>query len=142
MYVHPSLTHIFLSGTTGDPRPVEYKHVFYGNAWTYVFLPGAHGREQYCDLMYPGDGTRFLLTGTPFHAMAATCALPMTIFGRGVLCPGFRHRALATSDIADYLRYANVTKAAMTPWMMESLAREPNAQRYMEKFETVLFGGG
>ncbi|ROV93607.1 hypothetical protein VMCG_08113 [Cytospora schulzeri] len=52
-----------------------------------------------------------------------------------------RHRALATSDIADYLKYANVTKAAMTPWMMESLAREPDAQRYIEPFDTVLFGG-
>lgn len=133
---------IFHSGTTGDPKPIEYKNLYYGNAWTFLFLPGYDGHEQYSDLLYPEDGTRVLLTGTPFHAMAATCALPMSVFGGGVLCPGYRHRAIATSDIADYLRYANVTKAAMTPWMMESLAREPNAEEYIQKFETVLFGGG
>lgn len=132
---------IHSSGTTGDPTPVEYKHIFYGNAWEFVFLPDIHGREYYCDLMYPGEGTRFLITSSPFHAMAATCALPMSVFGRGILCPGYRHRALATSDIGGYLRYANVTKAAMTPWMMETLAREPDAQQYIEPFETVLFGG-
>lgn len=58
------------------------------------------------------------------------------------MSPGYRHRALATSDIGDFLNYATVTKAAMTPWMMEDLARKPDAQRYIESFECVLFGGG
>ncbi|KAL1850999.1 hypothetical protein Daus18300_012733 [Diaporthe australafricana] len=130
------------SGTTGDPKPVEYTHLFYGNAWTYIFLPDVYGREHFHDLMYPGNGTRFLLTSAPFHAMSATCALPMSVFGQGILCPGFRHRAITTGDIREYLEYARVTKAALTPWMMEDVARKPNPERYIKPFESVLFGGG
>ncbi|KAK2602112.1 hypothetical protein N8I77_008672 [Diaporthe amygdali] len=129
------------SGTTGDPKPVEYTHLFYGNAWTYIFLPEVYGREHFYDLMYPGNGTRFLLTSAPFHAMSATCALPMSVFGQGTLCPGFRHRAITTGDIREYLEFARVTKAALTPWMMEELARRPNPERYIKPFESVLFGG-
>lgn len=116
--------------------------MFYGNGWTFLFLPDVYGREHYNDMLYPGEGTRFLLTGAPFHSMAATCALPMSIFGGGILCPGYRHRGMATSDISDYLRHATVTKAAMTPWMLEDIARKPDARWYIEKFESVLFGGG
>lgn len=133
---------IVCSGTTGDPKPVEYTHLFYGNAWTYIFLPEVYGREHFYDLMYPGNGTRFLLTSAPFHAMSATCALPMSVFGQGTLCPGFRHRAITTGDIREYLEFARVTKAALTPWMMEEIARRPNPERYIKPFESVLFGGG
>lgn len=92
--------------------------------------------------MYPGRDTRFLLTSAPFHAMSATCALPMSVFGEGTLCPGFRHRAITTGDIREYLEFARVTKAALTPWMMEDVARKPNPERYIKPFESVLFGGG
>ncbi|KAK7706321.1 hypothetical protein SLS64_007661 [Diaporthe eres] len=109
------------SGTTGDPKPIEYRHAFYGNAWTYLFLPDVYGREHFVDLMYPGNGTRFLLTSAPFHAM---------------------HRAITTGDIREYLEFAKVTKAALTPWMMEDVARKPNPERYIKPFESVLFGGG
>lgn len=74
--------------------------------------------------------------------MSATCALPMSVFGEGTLCPGFRHRAITTGDIREYLEFANVTKAALTPWMMEDVARKPNPERYIKPFESVLFGGG
>ena len=74
--------------------------------------------------------------------MSATCALPMSVFGEGTFCPGFRHRAITTGDIREYLDFAKVTKAALTPWMMEDVARKPNPERYIKPFESVLFGGG
>ncbi|KUI71790.1 Acetyl-coenzyme A synthetase 1 [Cytospora mali] len=129
------------SGTTGNPKPVEYKHIFYGNAWDIIFLPDVHGREHYCDLLCLEEGTRFLITSAPFHVMSATCAIAMTVFGRGIFHPGYRHRVMSTSEIGHYLKYANVTKAAMTPWMMEDIAVKPDAQRYIERLDSVLFGG-
>lgn len=66
----------------------------------------------------------------------------MSVFGEGILCPGFRHRAITTGDIREYLEFAKVTKAALTPWMMEDVARKPNPERYIKPFTSVLFGGG
>jgi hypothetical protein len=66
----------------------------------------------------------------------------MSVFGEGTFCPGFRHRAITTGDIREYLEFAKVTKAALTPWMMEDVARKPNPERYIKPFESVLFGGG
>lgn len=116
--------------------------MYYGNAWNYIFLPDVHGRAHFNQLLYPGAGTRFLLVTAPWHAMSATCSLQMSVFGGGVLCPGFRHRAMGTADIGGFLEHARVTRAALTPWMMEDVARRPNAKDYIEKLEAVLFGGG
>lgn len=101
-----------------------------------------HGRPHFHRLTYPGDGTRFLLVTAPWHAMSASCSLQMSVFGRGIFCPGFRHRAMGTGDISSFLEHAGVTVAALTPWMMEDVARKPNAKEYIEKLEAVLFGGG
>lgn len=130
------------SGTTADPKPVVYTHLYYGNAWNFVFLPDVHGRKHFHRLTYPGDGTRFLLVTAPWHAMSASCSLQMSVFGRGVLCPGFRHRAMGTGDIGAFLTHARVRVAALTPWMMEDVARKDNAKEYIERLDVVLFGGG
>lgn len=130
------------SGTTADPKPVVYKHMYYGNAWNFIFLPDVHGRAHFHRLTYPGAGTRFLLVTAPWHAMSASCSLQMSVFGQGTLCPGFRHRAMGTGDISGFLEYARVKVAALTPWMMEDVARKPDAKRFIEKLDAVLFGGG
>lgn len=130
------------SGTTAAPKPVVYTHLYYGRAWALVFLPDVHGRRHFHRLTYPGAGTRFLLVTAPWHAMAAACSLQMGVFGRGVLCPGFRHRAMATGDVAAFLARGRVTVAALTPWMMEDVARRADAKECIERLDAVLFGGG
>lgn len=47
-----------------------------------------------------------------------------------------------TTDICDILEYGNIKIAGLTPWMMEDVARKPNAKQYIENLEAVLFGGG
>lgn len=121
---------------------MEYKHLYYGNAWSFVHLPDVNGRPHLHEVLYPGDSKRLLHVSAPWHAMAATSALQASIFGRGVLCPGFRHRTIGTADICDFLEHAGVTVAVLIPWMMEDVARKPNAQQYIEKLDVVIFGGG
>lgn len=116
--------------------------MYYGNAWNFVFLPDVNGRTHFHRLTYPGDGTRFLLATAAWHAMSASCSLQMSVFGKGVFCPGYRHRAMATGDVGAFLEHARVQVAALTPWMMEDVARKPNAKEYIEKLDAVLFGGG
>lgn len=130
------------SGTTADPKPVVYTHLYYGNAWNFIFLPDVHGRSHFHALTYPGEGTRFLLVTAPWHAMSASCSLQMGVFGKGILCPGFRHRAMGTGDVCGFLEHANVKVAALTPWMMEDVAKKENAKEYIERLDEVLFGGG
>lgn len=50
------------------------------------------------------------------------------------------HRGAKPSDICYILDHANVTKAILTPWIMEDIARRPDAQRYIEPFEKVMYG--
>lgn len=65
-----------------------------------------------------------------------------SVFGEAVVCPGFRHRATGTTDVRGFLEHANVQQAVLTPWMMEDVARQPDAEHYIRKLEVVLFGGG
>lgn len=92
------------SGTTADPRPVEYKHLAYGNAWSFVHLPDINGRRHLYEMMYvlsrsnlmfsclvvrwdsshsdiyfcryPGNSKRILLVTAPWHVLSATTSLP------------------------------------------------------------------
>lgn len=71
--------------------------------------------------------------------MRAQC---ITIFGKAVFLPGFRDRGVDASEICLLLARANATKAFFTPWMMEAVARRKDADKFMEPFEYVCFGGG
>lgn len=57
------------------------------------------------------------------------------------LIPGFAHRAVRPEEICDILDYANVTQALFTPWMMDHIARQPNAQSYIEPFDLAMYCG-
>lgn len=54
---------------------------------------------------------------------------------------GFAHRAVRPEEICDILDHANVTQALFTPWMMDQIARHPNAQSYIEPFDSAMYCG-
>lgn len=54
---------------------------------------------------------------------------------------GFAHRAVRPDEICDILEHANVTRSLFTPWMMETIARHPNARSYIEPFDSAMYCG-
>lgn len=54
---------------------------------------------------------------------------------------GFAHRAVRPEEICSILDYANVKQALFTPWMMDQIARQPNAQSYIEPFDSAMYCG-
>lgn len=58
-----------------------------------------------------------------------------------ILEKGFAHRAVRPEEICDILDHANVTQSLFTPWMMDHIARQPNAQAYIEPFESAMYCG-
>ncbi|RYP77415.1 hypothetical protein DL771_001210 [Monosporascus sp. 5C6A] len=129
------------SGTTGVPKPVVCNHAAAAALNAQQLLPDIDGYTHNLDVIAPGDGVRFLTVTLPYHAMSAQYGLNASVFGGGVFVPGFRHRAVQASDIYAIIENANVTKAILTPWMMEDIARNPNAKDYIQGFEKVCFGG-
>ncbi|RYP29495.1 hypothetical protein DL767_006685 [Monosporascus sp. MG133] len=129
------------SGTTGDPKPIVITHAAAAALDAHQLLPDVDGYTHCLEVSAPGDGVRFLTVTLPYHALSAQCALNLSVFGGGVFVPGFRHRGVQASDIYAIIENANVTKAILTPWMMEDIARNPNAKDYIQGFEKVCFGG-
>lgn len=66
----------------------------------------------------------------------------ISVFGKTVFLPGFRHRTAVASEVHLLLPYANASKAFFTPWVMEEIARRPDAADLIKPFEHVCFGGG
>lgn len=130
------------SGTTAEPKPIEINHAVTASLDAHLALPDAHGRAHCLEISAVGDGVRFLTVTLPYHAMSAQYALNLSVFGGGVFVPGFRHRGVDAADIYAIIENARVTAATMTPWMMEDVARKPNARDYIEGFDKVCFGGG
>ena len=130
------------SGTTGEPKPIMVNHAMTASVDALQMLPDAYGRSQCYELSAVGDGVRFISVTLPYHIMSAQYALNLSVFGGGVFVPGFRHRGVDTTDIYSIIENARVTKAILTPWMMEDIARKPNAKDYIERFSKVCFGGG
>ncbi|RYP43923.1 hypothetical protein DL768_009554 [Monosporascus sp. mg162] len=129
------------SGTTGDPKPIVSNHAATAALDAHQLLPDVDGYAHCLELSTPGDGVRFLMVTSPYHAMSAQYAMNLSVFGGGVFVPGFRHRGVQASDIYAIIENANATKAILTPWMMEDIARNPNAKNYIQGFEKVCFGG-
>lgn len=50
------------------------------------------------------------------------------------------HRGALPTDMCPLLDHANVTKAILTPWIMEDIARRPDAQKYIQPFDKVMYG--
>ncbi|RYP76208.1 hypothetical protein DL769_003679 [Monosporascus sp. CRB-8-3] len=129
------------SGTTGDPKPVVFNHAVTATLDAHQLLPDVDGYAHYMELSTAGDGVRFLMVTSPYHAMSAQYAMNLSVFGGGVFVPGFRHRGVQASDIYAIIENSNVTKAILTPWMVEDIARHPNAKDYIQGFEKVCVGG-
>ncbi|RYP05428.1 hypothetical protein DL765_009844 [Monosporascus sp. GIB2] len=129
------------SGTTGDPKPIVITHAVAAALDAHQLLPDVDGYTRFLETSAPGDGVRFLMVTLPYHASSAQCAMVLSVFGKGVFVPGFRHRSVQASDIYAIIENANITKAILTPWMMEDIARNPNAKDYIQPFEKVCFGG-
>ncbi|ROV97961.1 hypothetical protein VSDG_04874 [Cytospora chrysosperma] len=104
-------------------------------------LPDVGGRKHLQALHKPGKGVRFIMVTLPFHALSAGFAMIMTVFGGGVFVPGFAHRATQPEEICDILDHAHVTQSLFTPWMMDYIARQPNAQAYIEPFDSAMYCG-
>ncbi|RYO94510.1 hypothetical protein DL764_007829 [Monosporascus ibericus] len=129
------------SGTTGDPKPIVITHAVAAALDAHQLLPDVDGYTHVLDVSAPGDGVRFLAVTLPYHALSSQCAMVLSVFGKGVFVPGFRHRGVQASDIYAIIENANVAKAILTPWMMEDIARNPNAKDYIQGFKKVCFGG-
>lgn len=118
------------SGTTGFPKPVTFNHAALAALDRHHLLPDMMGRPHVLDYMAgPNMGSRFLMTTPPFHAMSAVFVMAISVFGGSVFLPGFRHRATAVTDAGLLLEHARPDKLTFTPWMMEEVARRPDADR-------------
>ncbi|KUI66503.1 hypothetical protein VM1G_01339 [Cytospora mali] len=130
------------SGSTGVPKPVVYTHAMIATQDAVELLPAdVCGRKRLHVLHKPGKGVRFILVALPFHTLSAGFAMIMSVFGGGIFVPGFAHRAVRPEEIRDILDYANVTQSLFTPWMMEYIARQPNAKKYIESFDLAMYCG-
>lgn len=128
------------SGTTGTPKPVIINHALTASLDAQRLLPDVNGRKHYNQLSTHGDCVRTLIPTSPFHVVSATWGFAISIFGGSVMLPGFRHRGASPSDICPLLDHANVTRAILTPWIMEDIARRSDAQHYIERFDNVMYG--
>ncbi|RYP43593.1 hypothetical protein DL770_011588 [Monosporascus sp. CRB-9-2] len=129
------------SGTTGAPKPIVSNHAVAAALDAHQLLPDVDGYAHCLELSAVGNGVRFLMVSSPYHATSAQYGMYLSVFGGGVFVPGFRHRGVQASDIYAIIENANVTKAILTPWMMEDIARNPSAKDYIQGFEKVCFGG-
>lgn len=66
----------------------------------------------------------------------------LAVFGKVVIVPGFRHRGVNPEDLFDLLPQAKCTQGVLMPWMMEDIARRPDAETFIRPFDHVVFGGG
>ncbi|CAJ2500899.1 Uu.00g037520.m01.CDS01 [Anthostomella pinea] len=128
------------SGTTGDSKPVVINHAAVATVERQNLLPDVEGWTHFL-LSKLGKGVRFLVPSAPFHALCSMGSLCSSVFGGAVFVPGLRHRAVEPSEICDVLTHCGATKAVLVPWMMEEVARRPDARDYIESLEVVCFGG-
>ncbi|ROW01433.1 hypothetical protein VPNG_07604 [Cytospora leucostoma] len=120
---------------------IRYTHAMIATQDAQEYLPDVCGREHLQTLHKPGKGVRFIMVTLPFHALSAGFAMIMTVFGGAIFVPGFAHRAVRPDEICDILEHANVTRSLFTPWMMETIARHPKAQSYIEPFDSAMYCG-
>jgi acyl-coenzyme A synthetase/AMP-(fatty) acid ligase len=132
------------SGTTGNPKPITFNHAVFGVLDRQHLLPeGVDGRPHVLEhFSGPGMGTRFLMVTAPFHAISSVFMMSMSIFGGCVFVPGFRHRGAALADVCHIMEHARAEKAVFTPWMIEAIARRPDAARFITPLRWVGVTGG
>ncbi|KAF3767061.1 acetyl-CoA synthetase-like protein [Cryphonectria parasitica EP155] len=138
---HDPYVVLHTSGTTGDPKPIVWNHRFMATQDRQLLLDDVQGRKHCLLLTHPGEGVRYLLNTSPAHAISAGFMMCLSVFGRAIVIPGFRHHGVSPSDLCQILPQAKVTKGIMTPWMMEDLSRRPDAGDFIRPFEHVCFGG-
>lgn len=129
------------SGTTGTAKPIVWNHAFMATQDRHLLLDEVSGRKHCLLLTHAGEGVRYLLTTSPPHAISAGFMMCLSVFGKVVIVPGFRHRGVNPDDLFELLPKANCKKGIMTPWMMESIARRPDAETFIRPFDHVAFGG-
>ncbi|KUI55865.1 Acyl-CoA synthetase family member 2, mitochondrial [Cytospora mali] len=129
------------SGTTGQPKPIVWNHALIATQDRHLLLEDVAGRRHTLMLCHPGEGVRYMMPTSPFHAISCGFSMCMSIFGKTVILPGFRDRGVDASEICLLLASSNATKAFFTPWMMEAIARRKDAKRFIEPLESVVFGG-
>ncbi|KAG6366016.1 hypothetical protein INS49_000192 [Diaporthe citri] len=90
-----------------------------------------------CKALFTAQGVHVkdILASRP---MSHTC---LSVFGKSVFLPGFRHRTAVASEAHLLLPHANASKAFFTPWIMEDIARRPDAAKLIKPFQHVCFGG-
>lgn len=129
------------SGTTGHPKPVVWNHAFLATQDRHILLDERKGRKHCLMLSHPGEDVRYIIPTSPFHAISSGFAMCVSVFGKSVFLPGFRHRTAVASEAHLLLPYANASKAFFTPWVMEDIARRPDAAKLIKPFQHVCFGG-
>jgi acyl-CoA synthetase (AMP-forming)/AMP-acid ligase II len=129
------------TGTTGEPKPVSFTHGSMATMDIQTEMPGVDGRGHWN--WQPGVGTRYFMVASPFHSIAVVLAMTVSAFGGGILIPGFRHRPVNDVDeTCDIIKHSGVTAGFMPSFVMDAIARRPDAEELIKRFNTVSYGNG
>lgn len=129
------------TGTTGQPKPVNVTNATMATMDAQTDMPRVDGRGHWN--WQPGVGTRCLMVASPFHAIAVVLAVTASIFGGGILIPGFRHRQVDdVSETCDIIKHSGVTAGFLPSFVMDAIARRPDAGELMQRFNTLSYGNG
>ncbi|CAN8102118.1 unnamed protein product [Discula destructiva] len=137
---HPYIV-LHTSGTTGAPKTIVWNHALMATQDRQLLLDDACGRESYSTLTHPGEGVRYLITTSPAHSISSGLLMCISVFNKAVAVPGFRHRGVSPSDLLELLPQAKCTNGILTPWMMEDVARRPDAGKFIQEFDNVSYSG-
>jgi acyl-CoA synthetase (AMP-forming)/AMP-acid ligase II len=129
------------SGATGPPHLVTYTNASFATMDIQTELPDFEGYEHFT--WQCGIGTRYIMPASPFHAIAVVLAMTVSAFGGAVLVPGFRHRPMTgVNEVCDLIRHAGATEGFLTAFLADAIARRPDAEELIKRFDSLCYGNG
>ncbi|KAI0130546.1 hypothetical protein BJ170DRAFT_317857 [Xylariales sp. AK1849] len=130
------------SGNTGPPKPVIFTNASMATMDAQTALPDVDGRGHWT-WQGTGVGKRYLMAASPFHPIAVVLAMTVSAFGGGILIPGFRHRPVTDiSETCGIIKYSGCTEGFMPYYLADTIARMPDAEDYIRRFDSVSYGNG
>jgi acyl-coenzyme A synthetase/AMP-(fatty) acid ligase len=132
------------SGSTGLPKPIRYTHgdmAVIDNLRNLTGIDPVSGMERNNSLTHPTN-TRILCPFLHFHGVSSMAMMSAVVFGSATYVSGFRHKILERGDLLKVLEHANIQTAFMSPAMIDDLAANPEASKYLERLAMVVYAGG
>jgi acyl-coenzyme A synthetase/AMP-(fatty) acid ligase len=132
------------SGSTGLPKPVRYTHgdlAVIDNLGTLTGVDPVSGLVRNSHLTHPPK-SRILCPFLHFHGVSSVAMMSAVVFGNATYVSGFRHKILERGDLLKVLEYANIETAFMSPAMIDDLAVNPDAPKYLKRLGMVIYAGG